>query len=119
VVDADADGAATLASLLRTWGHEVVTARDGPAALREAAAFRPQVAFLDLGLPGQDGCELARRLRRLPGLQHTILVAVTGHGQEAALARCGGAGFALHLFKPVELDYLDRLLGAVAAHSAP
>ena len=66
LVDDNVDAAESLAMLLRLWGHEVAVAHDGPAALRAAEVQRPQVALLDIGLPGMDGYELARRLRRSP-----------------------------------------------------
>jgi signal transduction histidine kinase/ActR/RegA family two-component response regulator len=110
VVDDNVDGAASLAMLLRLWGHDVAVAHDGPAALRAADAQRPQVALLDIGLPGMDGYELARRLRARPGLDRTALVALTGWGQEEDRRRSQEAGFDHHLVKPVDLSALQELL---------
>jgi len=110
LVDDNVDATESLAMLLRLWGHEVAVAHDGPAALRAAAACRPGVALLDIGLPGMDGYELARQLRRQPGLERTALVALTGWGQEEDRRRSQEAGFDHHLVKPVELSDLQTLL---------
>jgi CheY-like chemotaxis protein len=91
----------TLADLLRSSDHEVLVTLDGPAALAQAAAFGPNVALLDIGLPVMDGYELARKLQTL--LPAPIrLVAITGYGQAHDRQRCLEAGFAEHLVKPVE-----------------
>jgi signal transduction histidine kinase/CheY-like chemotaxis protein len=113
LVDDNADAADTLALLLRLWGHEVTVAHDGPAALRAAEAQRPEVCLLDIGLPGMDGYELARRLRARPGLARAVLVALTGWGQEEDRRRAREAGFDHHLVKPVELSALRELLAQV------
>ncbi len=110
LVDDNVDAAESLAMLLRLWGHEVAVAHDGPAALRAAAAQRPQVALLDIGLPGMDGYELARRLRSQTGLGPVVLVALTGWGQDEDRRRSHEAGFDHHLTKPVELAALQELL---------
>ena len=110
LVDDNVDAAESLAMLLRLWGHEVAVAHDGPAALRAAEAQRPEVALLDIGLPGMDGYELARRLRSQPGLGRAVLVALTGWGQEEDRRRSQEAGFDHHLTKPVELSALQELL---------
>jgi len=88
----------------------VAVAHDGAAALPVAALQRPQIALLDIGLPGMDGYELARRLRAQPGLGQTALVALTGWGQEEDRRRSQEAGFAHHLVKPVDLATLQELL---------
>jgi CheY-like chemotaxis protein len=113
LVDDNVDAAESLAMLLRLWGHEVAVAHDGPAALRAAAAQRPQVALLDIGLPGMDGHEVARRLRSQPGLGPVVLVALTGWGQDEDRRRSQEAGFDHHLTKPVELSALRELLTQV------
>jgi CheY-like chemotaxis protein len=110
LVDDNVDATESLAMLLRLWGHEVAVAHDGPGALRAAEAHRPGVALLDIGLPGMDGYELARQLRRRPGLERTVLVALTGWGQEEDRRRSQEAGFDHHLVKPVELSDLQALL---------
>jgi CheY-like chemotaxis protein len=99
-----------LADLLRLQGHEVRTAFDGPAALAAARTFHPDVVLLDIGLPGLNGYEVARRLRHLPEAQGTLLVAITGYGREVDRRRGREAGFQHHLIKPVDLRSLERLL---------
>jgi CheY-like chemotaxis protein len=103
VVDDNRDGAETLAEALQLDGHQVRVAFDGPSALTVAAEFRPELAFLDIGLPVMDGYDLARRLRAMP-LEPLTLVAITGYGQPADRARSAKAGFDEHLVKPIGLD---------------
>lgn len=114
VVDDNEDAASTMADALRLLGNEVVVAHNGAAALAIAKTFRPDVAILDLGLPGMDGYELARRLREdsASGLR---LIAATGFGQERDRHRSHEAGFAAHLVKPIELSTLVDALGELAA----
>jgi len=112
VVDDNADAADTLADVLRRVGYEVAVAHDAPAALTMAATFAPSIALLDIGLPVMDGYELARHLRET--LEHPPkLVAVSGYGQDADLARSRAAGFAVHLGKPVAMDVLVNVLGSL------
>jgi signal transduction histidine kinase/CheY-like chemotaxis protein len=118
VVDDNRDSASSLAVLLRLSGHEVVTAHDGAAALEKAEHFRPQLALLDIGLPGMDGYELARRLRQLPGLRQVRLAALTGYGSEEDRRRSRAAGFDHHLVKPVEREALLVLLAEVPGRTA-
>ena len=113
LVDDNVDARDSLAMLLRLWGHEVVVAHDGPAALQAAAGQSPQVALLDISLPGMDGYELARRLRSQPGLGPVVLVALTGWGHEEDRRRSQEAGYDHHLTKPVELSALQDLLRQV------
>ena len=101
VVDDNADGAETFAMLLELAGHQTRFAGSGPVALELARAFEPEVVFLDIGLPGMDGYEVARRLRAEPTTVGTMLVAVTGWGSEQDERRCLEAGFDAHLVKPV------------------
>jgi signal transduction histidine kinase/ActR/RegA family two-component response regulator len=110
VVDDNADAADSLALLLRLGGHDVQTAYDGPAALAAAAAFRPEVVLLDIGLPRMDGLEVARRLRAEHAPGNMVLVAVTGYGQEEDRRQAGEAGFDHHFTKPLEIDALNALL---------
>lgn len=104
VVDDNEDGAEMLAAVLAARGHDTRVAHDGPEALRMAGHFKPEVAFLDIGLPVMDGYELAARLRDLPELGDIRLIAVTGYGQESDRQRTRAAGFQHHLVKPVDLD---------------
>ena len=96
--------------LLKLAGQEVRVAYDGPAALQEAVEFRPDLVLLDIGLPGMDGYEVCRRLRREPGLEKATLVALTGWGQDEDRRRSHNAGFNHHIVKPVEPSTLQRLL---------
>jgi CheY-like chemotaxis protein len=110
LVEDDGDSAETLAVLLRIYGHEVQVARDGPTALRLAADQPPDVALLDLGLPGMDGYEVARRLREREADKLLLLIAVTGYGRDEDRRRSKEAGIHLHLLKPVDGEALNRLL---------
>jgi signal transduction histidine kinase/ActR/RegA family two-component response regulator len=112
VVDDNEDAATSLSMLLARLGHEVATASDGEEGVTKAAAFCPHVVFLDLGMPRMDGVEAARRLRGLPQGEQTILIALTGWGQEHDLQRTRAAGFDHHLLKPIEPDSLEQLLSA-------
>jgi CheY-like chemotaxis protein len=100
----------SLALLLRMSGHDVQVAQDGPMALGMAAALRPDIVLLDIGLPGMDGYELARRIRELPELGGVQLIAVTGRGQEADRQAAEAAGFHSFITKPVDPEELARLL---------
>ncbi len=110
VVDDNEDAAALLATILELHGHATLTAHDGPSALAAARAFTPEVAFLDLGLPGMSGHELARELRRRPGLERIALIALTGWGSEEDKRRSAEAGFAHHLTKPVAIATIEATL---------
>jgi signal transduction histidine kinase/ActR/RegA family two-component response regulator len=112
VVEDQVDAAEGLAELMRMRGYTVEVALDGAAALAAAAARPPDVVLLDLGLPGLDGYAVAERLRRLPGLQAALVVALSGYGREEDRRRSQEAGIDDHLVKPVELDALDRTLAA-------
>jgi signal transduction histidine kinase/CheY-like chemotaxis protein len=121
VVDDNRDAADSLGELLGAMGLEVQVAYAGEEALRAAAGRPFDVAVLDIGMPGMDGCELARRLRALPGLGHVLLIALTGWGQDSDRARFASAGFDHHLLKPVEPGALMALLQAPpdGEHGAP
>ena len=110
VVDDNEDGAEMLAETLAGRGHDTRVAHDAPTALRVAAEFTPDIAFLDLGLPVMDGYELASHLREIPGLAGLRLVAVTGYGQESDRQRTREAGFHHHLVKPVDIDAIEATL---------
>jgi two-component system, chemotaxis family, CheB/CheR fusion protein len=113
VVDDNVDSADSLALLLGIWDHEVRTANDGPAALRLARSFRPDVVLLDLGMPGMNGYEVARELRRIPELRDVVLVALTGYGQDEDRKQTREAGFASHLMKPVDPEELRAVLAGL------
>ncbi|WP_170319645.1 response regulator [Polyangium spumosum] len=110
LVDDNRDAAEMLAEGLRVFGYEVTVAHDGPSSLSIANEAAPDLALLDIGLPGMDGYELARRLQDIPGLSEVLLVALTGYGQKGARARSTEAGFRAHLVKPVELSRMVTLL---------
>ena len=110
VVDDYGDVGTMLSEVLRGKGHETEVAHDGPTALQIAERFRPDVAFLDIGLPGMNGYELARRLKELPGLGRIRLVAVTGYGPQTERQESEAAGFSDYLVKPVDFDALEKIL---------
>jgi PAS domain S-box-containing protein len=112
VVDDNTDAADSLAGLLRMRGHKVEIAYDGRSAVALARARPPEVVVLDIGLPGEDGYAIARRLRADPALLGTLLVALTGYGQAEDRRRSQEAGFDAHLVKPVVLAELDALLAS-------
>jgi PAS domain S-box-containing protein len=113
VVDDNKDAADSLAALLRILGHDVRTVYDGPTAVKAALEYRPDMLFLDIGLPGMDGHEVARRLRREPGFGDTVFVALTGYGGDGDRRRSEETGFLAHLVKPVEFAVLQQLLAAL------
>jgi CheY-like chemotaxis protein len=103
VVDDSVDAADSLAELLRHYGHTVRVAHNGESALRNVAAEVPDVVFLDILMPGPDGCAVAQHIRAYcAGGKQPLIVAVTGCGTEADRLRSAGAGFDLHLVKPVD-----------------
>jgi signal transduction histidine kinase/ActR/RegA family two-component response regulator len=110
LVDDNVDFVTSLALLLEESGHEVRIAHDAGTALEAAAALRPEIAFLDLGLPGISGYELARRLRESSAGSETVLVALSGWGQPQDRARSKSAGFSRHLVKPVEFEQILSVL---------
>ncbi len=114
VVDDNRDFTDTMAILLEEIGHEVRTAYDGREVAPIVADFNPEVVLLDIGLPGIDGYELARRLRASPQCSGAALIAVSGYGQQADRIRAQEAGFDHHLVKPVDPDKLAKLIEALA-----
>ena len=118
VVDDLVDAADSLAVLLRILGHEVCTAYDGPAALVAAEQFQPHAVLLDIGLPRLDGYQVARRLRQMPQLQSSCLIAISGYGRDSDVEQAYQAGFHLHLLKPVSADRLTTLLAELVSRLA-
>ncbi len=114
VVDDNVDAAECLSALLEIMGHSTEVAADGPSGYALARAFSPQLAFLDIGLPGMSGHELARTIRATPGMERLMLVALTGWGTREDVAESHAAGFDLHLTKPVDFDALDTVFAALA-----
>ncbi|MBK0393942.1 ATP-binding protein [Ramlibacter algicola] len=119
LADDNVDAVEMLASLLRSAGHEVVTTFGGHEAVTAAASWHPEVAFLDIGMPGVDGLEAARRIRAHPGLADVRLVALTGWGQVADRERTRVAGFDLHLVKPLTAEGLRAALSIAAGVDEP
>lgn len=115
VVDDNVDAAESLSMLLALHGHEVRTAGDAPGALALVDGFVPDIAFLDIGLPGMSGHELATRLRADPRLGAAVLVALTGWGRDEDVQRSREAGFDHHLTKPVDVDAVLALVAERAA----
>ncbi len=110
VVEDNIDAAESLATLLRLWNHDVNVVHDGRMALEAAREQQPEVVLLDIGLPGLDGYQVARRLRDEIGLDHALLVAMTGYGQPEDRRRSQEAGIQYHFVKPVEPLVLRNLL---------
>ncbi len=113
VVEDQEDTAQSTAQLLALHGHRVEIAKSGPEALRVSAASTPDVILLDIGLPGMDGWEVARRLRCQATAKQPLVVAVTGYGAEDDLYRSADAGIDLHLVKPTDPPALTRFLAWV------
>ncbi|SRR5579883_3111699 len=113
VVDDNRDAAESMSMLLEMWGHDVVYAYDGPTALRTAEQWQPEAVFLDIGLPGMDGYEVAERLRELPRAKGAVVIAITGYGQDDDRLRSRRAGIDHHLVKPVAPDALRSLIDSL------
>jgi CheY-like chemotaxis protein len=111
IADDNRDAADSISMLLQMAGHEVTVAYDGQQALESIETLRPEIALLDIGMPGLDGFEVARRVRLDARILNTLLIAVTGWGQASDKARALAAGFDLHFTKPVEPATLIELLG--------
>jgi CheY-like chemotaxis protein len=116
VVDDNQDAADSMELLLTTLGCEARVAYDGVAALEMARTYRPDLALVDLGLPGMDGYQVALHLRREPELQTMKLVAVTGYDWKEARLRSEAYGFDQHLVKPLDPNQLKELLGTLQPH---
>jgi CheY-like chemotaxis protein len=113
LADDNVDAADMLASLLRASGHETDTVHDGLHAVDRIRATRPDMAILDIGMPGMNGHEVAGAVRDTPGLQDVVLVALTGWGGELDRERSSAAGFDAHLTKPAGMDEINRLIAGV------
>jgi PAS domain S-box-containing protein len=112
IVDDNRDTARTMGHILRLLGHDVKLAHSGPDAIVAAREHRPRFVLLDIGLPGMDGFEVARRLRREECGHDVVMIAVTGYGQEEDRRRSRAAGFDHHLVKPIDHNALITLLTA-------
>ncbi|HEY3698542.1 MAG TPA: response regulator [Spongiibacteraceae bacterium] len=112
LVDDSVDATTTLGLLLTQMGHQIAIANEGRTALELAPQFQPQLVFLDIGLPGMNGYEVARAMRRLPALENTQLIALTGYGQARDRELSEAAGFTTHLIKPLDIGALTHLLSS-------
>jgi CheY-like chemotaxis protein len=116
VVDDNSDAATSLSFLLQMSGHEVHTASDGVEAIERAQELRPNIIFMDIGMPRMDGLEASRRIRELPFGAQIMIVALTGWGQEADRQRTRSAGMSHHLVKPISNEALQDILESVKAN---
>jgi CheY-like chemotaxis protein len=114
LVEDNADISDLIQMQLRMWGHEVSIADDGPSGLEAALGQRPDIAFVDVGLPGMDGYEVARQIRSAEGGERMRLVAMTGYGRPEDRDRALAAGFDAHLVKPVDPRQLQDVLDSEA-----
>jgi PAS domain S-box-containing protein len=119
VVDDNRDVADSLLMLLQFLGADVYAVYDGPSALKALAVYRPSIVFLDIGMPGMDGHEVARQVRQMPEFREVVLIAMTGWGQEEDRRRSKATGFDHHLVKPVNADALQALLDSLPVKCVP
>jgi CheY-like chemotaxis protein len=110
VVEDKCNSADWMALMFNCWGHLSAVVSVGEQVLEVAPRFLPDVVFFDIGRPVIDGCEVARQIRRLPGMQKTLLVALIGHDGAAEIQRCKEAGIDSHFLKPVDLAELRKML---------
>lgn len=115
VVDDNVDTVHSFSMLLKASGHEVCSASDGIEAVKAAYDFRPDVMLLDIGLPGLNGYEVAKRIRQQPIFKNLVLVALTGYGQDADRQISKQAGFDHHLVKPARIEQLQEILANASA----
>jgi len=116
VVDDNVDAADTLADVLGIMGHSTQVVHDGAQALAMTPQFLPEVVFLDIGLPGMSGYDVARALRQTPAGQHAVLIALTGWGAENDRSQSSAAGFDHHLTKPASLHAIGELLATISTN---
>ncbi len=117
IVDDNHDSAELLALVLGREGHETRVTYDAEAAIPVAEEFRPQVALLDIGLPGMNGFQLLAALQRMPALASCQFIAVTGYEEELAGAAGGARGFDAHLLKPIDLGSVVSLVRTLGQRS--
>lgn len=119
VVDDNADTVLSFTMLLKASGHDVRAAHDGPTAVQVALDYRPDIVLLDIGLPGLNGYEVAKRIRQQPDFKNVVLVALTGYGQDSDRQNSLQAGFDHHLVKPARLAQLQKILATVSERVTP
>jgi CheY-like chemotaxis protein len=115
IVDDNADAADTLAVLLSSFGHEAAVAYSGAEALVRGDAFRPQLVFLDIGMPGMDGYEAAVQMRKMSWGKEAVIIALTAWSDEPTRQRIVLAGMDHHLIKPVSIGHLLDIVAAMRA----
>ena len=119
VVEDNVDAGDSLSMVLRLYGHEVQLARSGPTALEMASAFRPDLVLMDIGLPGMDGYQVAKRLRERPEFKDVVMCALTGYSpSEADRQRQQGTGFTHYYVKPVDPTVLLEMFKMVRPHAS-
>jgi CheY-like chemotaxis protein len=116
LVDDNVDAAASLAMLLELEAHTTRVANNGVEALRMVVEFMPDIVFLDIGMPGMSGYEVARAIRATPEAGNPVLVALTGWGGESDRVRSKNAGFDEHLTKPADISAIEKLLASLYPH---
>ncbi len=110
VIDDNADAADTLVAILSLLGHDAVAAHNGIEGLRAAERQHPDVVFLDIGMPGMNGFEVAVAMRQIAGLESVRIVALTARRDEETRARAKSAGFDLHLTKPTSIEVIEEII---------
>jgi CheY-like chemotaxis protein len=110
VIDDNADAADTLVAILSLLGHDAVAAHNGAEGLRAAEKQHPDVIFLDIGMPGMNGFEVAVAMRKISGLESVRIVALTAWRDEETRARAKAAGFDLHLTKPTSIEVIEEII---------
>jgi CheY-like chemotaxis protein len=118
IVDDNVDAATSLSMLTEILGHEVRTAHDGLEALDVAAAFRPELILLDIGMPKLNGYDTCRRIREESWGRNIVIAALTGWGQDGDRCQSRAAGFNHHLVKPVDPLMLRKLLASLSGEPA-
>jgi CheY-like chemotaxis protein len=119
IVEDNLDAAESFRMLLTLFGHEVRVAHDGSEALRIIDGFVPDIAFMDLGLPGMDGFELAGLFRADRRTEATVMVALTGYGRDEDKIRARSAGFDHHMTKPIDVAALSSLVDVLGVSVVP
>jgi CheY-like chemotaxis protein len=115
VVDDNRDAADSLGALLQMMGADTRVAYDGHSALEILDTFHPAAVFLDLGMPDMDGYEVAHQIRSRPDARDTVLIALTGWGQDRDRRRTAEAGFNRHLAKPADFETLQSVMMSIAS----
>ncbi len=119
VVEDQHDTADSTGLLLQFWGYKPTVVYDGKKAIDVAPTLCPDVVFLDIGLPDVNGYEVALRLRGMPELTKTLLVAITGYGRPADIQRCKEVGIDLHFLKPADPEEIKNVLESRGQYLLP